>query len=177
MPRGRQPDGEHALSNAERQARYRAPVARPTNRFPRSVTVGQRTDGPELSVGTTPSPGWSSCKPSMSLGMMRCPTACAIVPPPRRFRPLLISTSTRSSQSCPRAAAGATEPQRNQRTHGGAAALPGRDRKAEKGAGNDLTGKAPYKLPASRTRSASIQFRHARRICPARLAAHDPRWW
>ena len=24
MPRGRQPDGEHALSNAERQARYRA---------------------------------------------------------------------------------------------------------------------------------------------------------
>ena len=24
MPRGRQPEGEHALSNAERQARYRA---------------------------------------------------------------------------------------------------------------------------------------------------------
>ena len=43
MPRGRKPDGEHALSNAERQARYRArrltqpaPVAtrmrRPTDR-------------------------------------------------------------------------------------------------------------------------------------------------
>jgi hypothetical protein len=24
MPRGRQPEGEHALTNAERQARYRA---------------------------------------------------------------------------------------------------------------------------------------------------------
>jgi hypothetical protein len=27
MPRGRQPQGEHALSNAERQARYRAKLA------------------------------------------------------------------------------------------------------------------------------------------------------
>ncbi len=39
MPRGRNPDGEHALSNAERQARYRArrltqpaPVATPLRR-------------------------------------------------------------------------------------------------------------------------------------------------
>ena len=28
MPRGRQPEGEHALSNAERQARYRAATQR-----------------------------------------------------------------------------------------------------------------------------------------------------
>jgi hypothetical protein len=60
-------------------------AARPSNRSPRSVTVGRRTDGPELSVGTTPSPGWSRCKLSISVGMMRCPTACAKVPPPRPF--------------------------------------------------------------------------------------------
>jgi hypothetical protein len=40
-----------------------APAARPSNRSPRSVTVGRRTDGPELSVGTIPWPGWSRCKP------------------------------------------------------------------------------------------------------------------
>ena len=40
MPRGREPEGEHALSNAERQARYRArhvtqptPVAARTRRL------------------------------------------------------------------------------------------------------------------------------------------------
>jgi hypothetical protein len=45
MPTGRQPDGEHALSNAERQAQYPArrqaehtlpKVRRPTDRRPRS---------------------------------------------------------------------------------------------------------------------------------------------
>ena len=53
-------------------------AGRPNNRHPKSVTVGRRTDGPELSVGTTPSPSWSRCKPSTPPGMTRCPTACAI---------------------------------------------------------------------------------------------------
>jgi hypothetical protein len=42
---------------------------RPGNRHPRSVTVGRRTDAPDLSAGTTPWPCWSRCKPSMSPGM------------------------------------------------------------------------------------------------------------
>jgi hypothetical protein len=41
-----------------------APADRPNNPHPRSVTGGRRTDGPELSVGTTPSPSWSRCKPN-----------------------------------------------------------------------------------------------------------------
>jgi hypothetical protein len=35
MPRGRKPDGEHALSNAERQARYRA--RRPAQQPPAAI--------------------------------------------------------------------------------------------------------------------------------------------
>jgi hypothetical protein len=91
-----------------------ARAARPSNRFPRSVTVGRRTDGPGLSAGATPSPSWSCCKPSLPPGTMRCPPACAIVPPPRRFRPWSISTSKSSSRSCHRAAMDAIEPQQNQ---------------------------------------------------------------
>jgi hypothetical protein len=40
MPRGRKPDGEHALSNAERQARHRA------RRVTQSVAVMTRTRRP-----------------------------------------------------------------------------------------------------------------------------------
>ena len=40
MPRGRKPDGEHALSNAERQARYRA------NRMTAPVEVATRPRRP-----------------------------------------------------------------------------------------------------------------------------------
>jgi hypothetical protein len=58
-----------------------APAARPNNRHPRVVTVGWRTDAPDLSAGTTPRQGWSRCRPSMSPGTTRCPTACAMVPP------------------------------------------------------------------------------------------------
>ena len=114
MPRGRQPIGEHALSNAERQARYRArrEVEQPLPKIRYRRPADKRT---RASVGTTPWPGWSRCKPSMPLGMMRCPTAYATVPPPNPFRPLLISTSIHSSQSCHRVATGAIDPQRNQR--------------------------------------------------------------
>ena len=40
MPRGRAPDGEHALSNAERQARYRA------RRLPQPAPVATRIRRP-----------------------------------------------------------------------------------------------------------------------------------
>ena len=66
-----------------------APAARPSNRSPRSATVGRRTDGPELSAGTTLSPRWSRCKPSMPPGTMRCPTACAKVPLPRPLQAMV----------------------------------------------------------------------------------------
>ncbi len=68
-------------------------ATKPSNHPPRSVTVSRRTDGPELNAGTTPSPSWSRCKPSMPPGTTRCPTACAIVRRPRRYRPLSISIS------------------------------------------------------------------------------------
>jgi hypothetical protein len=42
MPRGRQPDGEHALSNAERQARYRG--RREAEQPPSKVRYRQPTD-------------------------------------------------------------------------------------------------------------------------------------
>jgi hypothetical protein len=49
MPRGRKPEGEHALSSSERQARYRArsstvqpPIATHTPRRPRQRTRPQR---------------------------------------------------------------------------------------------------------------------------------------
>ena len=62
MPRGRQPEGEHALSNAERQARYRA-----RRKAEATATQGPlpSADGPthqDLSVGTTPLPSCSRCK-------------------------------------------------------------------------------------------------------------------
>ena len=114
MPRGRQPKASTPSATPNDKLDI-APVVRSSNRSPRSVIVAPRTNGPERSVGTTPWPGWSRCKPSMPLGMMRCPTAYATVPPPNPFRPLLISTSIHSSQSCHRVATGAIDPQRNQR--------------------------------------------------------------
>lgn len=42
MPRGRQPEGDHALSNAERQARYRA--SRQDQRLPPLVRYRRPTD-------------------------------------------------------------------------------------------------------------------------------------
>ena len=56
MPRGRQPEGENALSNAERQARYRARHESNSQR-PWSATDGQPTGVPAHSAGTTRSPG------------------------------------------------------------------------------------------------------------------------
>jgi hypothetical protein len=44
MPRGRNPEGEHALSNAERQARYRAahaPGTKPARRKPAADRRGR----------------------------------------------------------------------------------------------------------------------------------------
>lgn len=45
MPRGRQPEGEHALSNAERQARYRLrrQIQQPAPRLRSRQTVDRRS--------------------------------------------------------------------------------------------------------------------------------------
>jgi hypothetical protein len=85
------------------------PAERPSNYHPWSATVGRRTHVPDPSAGTTPAAGSSRCKPSMSLGTIPCPTACATAPPPGPFRPSSISISTRSLLSCHRVATGAIE--------------------------------------------------------------------
>ena len=131
MPTSRELDGAHALSNAERQARYRArreaqrppPKVRyrwPTDRRSRA----QRWDDTVAGLVDLQAEyiAWHDALPD---SLRDSATA-------RRFRPLLISTSTRSSQSCHRAATGATEPVSNQGTHGGAAALPAGTEKLKK---------------------------------------------
>ena len=79
MPRGRKPDGEHALSNAERQARYRA------HRLTKPSPVVTRTR--------------RSTDPSMQGGLLGSPTACATQPLPRLSRPSPISISLPSPTS------------------------------------------------------------------------------
>ncbi len=46
MPRGRRPQGDHALSNAERQARYRARLARPPAPAPHPAHSANRRSRP-----------------------------------------------------------------------------------------------------------------------------------
>ena len=47
MPRGRRPEGEHALSNAERQARYRAQLARSPAPAPHPRSSAKRRSRPQ----------------------------------------------------------------------------------------------------------------------------------
>jgi hypothetical protein len=44
MPTGRKPDGDHAMSNAERQARYRARRSRASTAAPSAVRSQRPTD-------------------------------------------------------------------------------------------------------------------------------------
>ncbi len=133
MPRGRAPDGEHALSNAERQARYRArhlmqpaPVA---TRIHRPIDRRSRP-----SVGATRSSNCLRCRPSMPIGSRHCPTACATAPLPTHSRPSSISISLPLPTSSHLAATAVTELHRT-----GASQPPLRPSK------NRLTPKAPYK--------------------------------
>jgi hypothetical protein len=56
MPRGRKPDGEHALSNAERQARYR--VRRLTQPVPVATQMRRPTDPRIKSAGRSRPQRW-----------------------------------------------------------------------------------------------------------------------
>ena len=81
MPKGCQPDGEQALSNAERQARHRARLhqAKTVIRF-----AGRRTtDRPR--AGAMPSPNWRLSSPSILHGSIRFPTACMPLRQERRW--------------------------------------------------------------------------------------------
>ena len=98
MPRGRRPKGEYALSDAERQARYRArQLAQQTP--PVLRYAGPRIGAAAPSAGAISSPNCSPCRPSMPPGPTVYPTTCATAPPPKRFRPSSISISTTSPRS------------------------------------------------------------------------------
>jgi hypothetical protein len=113
LVQGRQPIGENALSNAERQARYRArrEAEQPLPKIRYRRPVDRRTRAQRWCDTVA---GLVALRPSMPPGTTHCPTACAIVLPPRRSRPLSILTSKSSRRSCHRAATGAIEPQQNQ---------------------------------------------------------------
>ena len=73
MPSGRKPDGDAALSNAERQARYRLrhQVEQPA---PGAARIGLPTAAAARGVGTMPSPSCLRRRPSAPPGSKRCPT-------------------------------------------------------------------------------------------------------
>jgi hypothetical protein len=91
MPRGRKPEGEQALSNAERQARYRA--RHTTSPSPVAVHAALPIDAVARSDGVMPSANCWHYRPPMPIGWRLFPTACRPAPPPRRLKPLLSSTS------------------------------------------------------------------------------------
>jgi hypothetical protein len=91
MPRGCKPEGEHALSNAERQARHRArqQMPMPVIRY-RRPPIGAAV----RNAGAMPAANWSPCKPNTLHGSTRFPTAFAPRQQERRCRPSRTSTST-----------------------------------------------------------------------------------
>ena len=67
MPRGRQPESEHTLSNAERQARYRA--RQQARQLPPEVRFRQPLDRrTDRNVGPMRLPTYSHCKRNMPPG-------------------------------------------------------------------------------------------------------------
>ena len=108
MPRGRQPEGEHALSNAERQARYRArretQQPAPVVRYRRPADRRTRAQRWHDTVA-----GLSPCKPNTPPGMTSCRTICVTPPPAPPCRPSSISISTISSASSRHAASAAID--------------------------------------------------------------------
>jgi len=113
MPRGRKPDGEHALSNAERQARYR--TRRLAQSSPTKTRLRHPTDRrsrPQRwrdAVSETPSASCWHYRPSMPTGSRHCLAACATAPSPKRSKPLPISTSRTSPASSRPAATDVTK--------------------------------------------------------------------
>jgi hypothetical protein len=120
MPRGREPEGEAALSNAERQARYR--VRRQAPRPPLTIKQSRPANSPgrrgeaARSAGTTRWPRCSRSRPNAPRGSRPCPKACATAPRRRRFRRSSILIWTRSPRFSRRSAMAVTE--RHATTHG-----------------------------------------------------------
>jgi DNA replication protein DnaC len=114
MPRGRKPAGEQALSNAERQARYRA------RRMTEPVTVVTRTRRPAdaaagRSVGATRSTNCWRFRPGTPSGSRRSRRAWATVGQPRHSRRSSIWISPTLPRASHPEATGATDPRMLQR--------------------------------------------------------------
>ena len=92
MPRGRKPEGEQALSNAERQARYRARPLAPVS--PVATRPRRTTDRrSRLNDGVTQSMNCCRYRPPMPIGSRLSPIVCKSVRPPRPWKPSSSSTS------------------------------------------------------------------------------------
>lgn len=112
MPRGRKPDGAHALSNAERQARYRARrLSQPTPVVTRARPTDRRS---RPNAGAMPSSSCWRYRPNMPTGSPHSPTACATAPRPTHSKPSSISTLQRLPTSSCHAASAVTD--RTQKT-------------------------------------------------------------
>src|SRR4051812_31566511 len=85
MPRGRRPQGEHALSNAERQARYRARQLAPP--FPTVTrthsTIGRRSRPQRWRDAVAE---LLALQADYADWLRRSPTACATAPQPTRSK-------------------------------------------------------------------------------------------
>ena len=93
MPRGCKPERERALSNAERQARYRA---RQHDQMP-TTKIRYRWPADRRSRAM-PSMNWSPCNPNTLRGSTRFPTAFA----PRRQESCCRLSPTSTSTPWPR---------------------------------------------------------------------------
>jgi hypothetical protein len=93
MSSGRKPDGDAALSNAERQARYRL---RHQVGQPAVVCPDPLTGAAAHSAGALRSTNCSRCKASMPPGSKHCLTRFRARRRPMPYRPSLILISTRS---------------------------------------------------------------------------------
>ena len=113
MPSGRKPDGDAALSNAERQARYRLrhQVGQP------AVAAADGRWRADRRAGTMPSPSCSNCKAPMPPGSKHCLKRFRTRRRPMPCRPSSILTSTRSQRSSRHAATAATDETRGLAGH------------------------------------------------------------
>ena len=98
MPRGRKPEGDHALSNAERQARYRAHrLTKPSPVVTRTRRSTDRRSRPQRWRDAVAE--LLALQAEYARWLTGLPTACATPPLPRLSRPSLISSSLPSPTS------------------------------------------------------------------------------
>ena len=86
------PEGEHTLSNAERQARYRARREADQPAPVRPLSAASRPALPLAALERRWSPGCSPCKPNTPPGTTPCRTGSATPPRPRPCGPSPNST-------------------------------------------------------------------------------------